>query len=193
MRYCRVAEVIDAKLIIVQGDSEMKLKSMLAFSLVVSLTLVAIAVADEVGIGFEGGGYFGAYVDAEGLLVFYPYFGPDLLDVSPLGLSQVDWEIRVTATDYSNPSTYEFYDGWFTITGPNGKDSLEGHYSDWILNPETGDYILDWAFTGGKGQFDDFVGIGRTYGNANLVTGEAVFQFSGVVTDDDDNQGDDDE
>ncbi|UCF86041.1 MAG: hypothetical protein JSV50_10525, partial [Desulfobacteraceae bacterium] len=86
---------------------------------------------------------------------------------------------------------YLFHSGWFTITGPNGRDSLEGYYSDWIMNPESGDYDLEWVFTGGTGRFDDFVGIGHTDGLANLLTGQAWFTFYGTVTDDDDDQGED--
>ena len=70
-------------------------------------------------------------------MVFYPavFVPPDLLphvpdslNVSHLGLSQVDWEIRVDPLNFP-----AFVDGWFTITGANG-DSLEGDYSGFVLD-----------------------------------------------------------
>ena len=172
----------------------MKLRRMLVFSAtVVSLTLVALSAPDvkTYQLKFEGEGQFGSYVDEDGLLVFYPavfvppdqlQHVPDSLNVSHLGLSEVDWEIRVTATDFYDPSTYVFHSGWFTITGANGKNTLEGDYSNWVLDAQSGDYILDWAFTDGTGKFEDATGTGRTYGNANLTTGQAEFEFSGTIT-----------
>jgi hypothetical protein len=153
----------------------MKLKSVLLFSVVIaSLTFVAIAGdVKESEIAFKGEGQFGMYPDGV-LLVFFPYPGPDLLNVSHLGLSEVDWEIRVT-------QAFVFVDGWFTITGANG-DSLVGDYSGFVLDLETGDYDLEWAFTGGTGRFEGATGTGPTDGLANLVTGEAKFEFSGKVT-----------
>ena len=50
---------------------------------------------------------------------------------------------------------------------------------------------VEIGFEGG-GRFDDFVGTGHTDGLADLSTGQAQFVFSGTVTDDDDDQGDDD-
>ena len=176
----------------------MKLARKFVFCVVIaSLTLVAVGDRPDnktFQLKFRGEGQFGSYVDVIGgdvVLVFYPAVFippdqlphvPDSLNVSHLGLSEVDWEIRVTATDFYDPSTYVFHSGWFTIIGANGKDSLEGDYSDWALNAESGDYILDWAFTDGTGKFDDATGTGRTYGNANLVTGQAAFEFSGNIT-----------
>jgi hypothetical protein len=55
------------------------------------------------------------------------------------------------------------------------------YYGDWILDPGSGDFILAWAFTSGAGKFDVATGTGHTYGNANLATSEAVFEFSGEV------------
>jgi hypothetical protein len=77
----------------------------------------------------------------------------------------------------------EFVDGWFTITGANG-DGLSGYYSGFVLNLATGDYDLEWAFTGGTGRFLDYTGTGHTDGLANLVTGEAEFEFSGTISND---------
>ena len=103
--------------------------------------------------------------------------GPDLLNVSHLGLSQVDWEIRVDPLNFP-----EFVDGWFTITGANG-DSLEGDYSGFVLNPD-GAYTLEWDFTGGTSGFDGADGTGHTDGLADLSAEppHAVFEFSGKVT-----------
>jgi hypothetical protein len=153
----------------------MKLRYVLLFSVViVSLTFVAIAGEKESKLKFKGEGQFGMYPDGD-YLVFFPHPGPDLLDVSHLGFSQVDWEIRVT-------QSFVFVDGWFTITGANGTNSLEGHYSGFVLDLETGDYDLEWAFTGGTGKFEGATGTGHTDGLANLLTGEAKFEFSGEVT-----------
>ncbi len=83
----------------------------------------------EFNLKFKGEGQFGGYPDGN-LLVFFPAVGldhvPDLLNVSHLGLSEVDWEIRVTYTDPYDPATYVFDSGWFSITGANGRDSLKG-------------------------------------------------------------------
>ena len=165
----------------------MKLKSVLVFSVVIaSLTFVAIAGdVKEFDLKFKGGGQFGQYIDDDGLLVFYPAVFvppdqlphvPDSLNVSHLGLSEVDWEIRV------NPSNFpEFVDGWFTITGANG-DSLEGDYSGFVLDLVTGEYDLEWDFKSGTGRFEGATGTGHTDGLANLLTGEAEFEFSGEIT-----------
>ena len=151
----------------------MKLRSMLLFSVVISLALVAVADEMESEIAFKGEGQFGMYPDGD-LLVFFPYPGPDLLNVSHLGLSEVDWEIRVT-------QAFEFVDGWFAITGANG-DKLEGVYSGFVLDLGTGDYDLEWDFKSGTGRFEGATGEGHTDGLANLLTGEAKFEFSGEIT-----------
>lgn len=127
----------------------------------------------EIDLKFKGEGQFGMYPDGDSL-VFFPYPGPDLLNVSHLGLSEVDWEIRVT-------QAFVFVDGWFTITGVSG-DQLEGDYSGFVLDLGTGDYDLEWAFTDGTGRFAGAEGTGHTDGLANLLTGEAEFEFSGKVT-----------
>lgn len=193
MAYMTIPADITAKLIIAQGSSEMKFRSALLFSIVLSLTLMAVADEKEYKIAFKGEGQFGSYVDVVGgdvVLVFYPAVFvppdqlphvPDSLNVTHLGLSEVDWEIRVTATDFYDPSTYVFHSGWFTITGASGDSGLNGYYSDWVLDAASGDYILDWAFTGGSGKFEGATGTGRTYGHANLATGQAEFEFSGEV------------
>jgi hypothetical protein len=161
----------------VQGGFEMKHRIVLVFSVVVVL-LPLVAIADPGAMVFElkfkGEGQFGMYPDGD-LLVFFPYPGPDSLNVSRLGLSQVDWEIRVT-------QAFEFVDGWFTITGANGRDGLMGSYSDFVLDLATGDYDLEWDFTGGTGRFEGAEGTGHTDGLSNLVTGEAKFEFSGTIT-----------
>jgi hypothetical protein len=174
----------------------MKLMRVFVFSAVIVLLPLA-AVGDRgvknYNLKFKGDGQFGSYVDVIGqdlVLVFYPAVFippdqlphvPDSLSVSHLGLSEVDWEIRVTATDFYDPSTYMFHSGWFTIIGANGKDSLGGDYSDWALDAASGDYVLDWAFTSGTGRFEGATGTGRTYGNADLATGQAEFEFSGTI------------
>jgi len=170
----------------------MKLKSALVFGVVIaSLTFVAIANADEVEIGFTGEGYFEVVFDEElQEPVYIPPGGFELLDVSPLGLSKVAWKLR-----YFPPPEGEPF-GWFTITGPNGRDSLEGIYNGFVITPDdppiTGTYDLEWLFTGGTGRFDDFVGTGHTDGEVDFTTGYAEYVFSGTVTDDDDDQGEDD-
>ena len=166
----------------------MKLKPALVFGVVIaSLTFVAIANADEVEIGFTGEGYFMIVFDEElQEPVYIPPGGFELLNVSPLGLSKVAWKLRVAPPPEGEPF------GWFTITGPNGRDSLEGIYNGFVLNMEEGTYDLEWDFTGGTGRFDDFVGTGHTDGEVDFTTGIAKYVFSGTVTDDDDEQGDDD-
>ena len=159
----------------------MKLRSVLVFSVAIaSLTVLALAAPDEkeFTLKFKGDGYFGQYVDADGLLVFFPLGGPDLLNVSHLGLSQVDWEIRVVYP------TFEFVDGWFTITGANGRDGLLGEYSGFVLDLMTGEYDLEWAFTEGVGRFEGAEGTGHTDGLANLLATPpyAQFVFSGTIT-----------
>ena len=154
----------------------MKPKRILMFSaVIVSLTLVALAApgVKTFALKFNGEGKFGMYSDGD-LLVFFPYPGPDLLNVSHLGLSEVDWEIRVTPA-------FEFVDGWFTITGANG-DELTGEYSGFVMDLATGEYDLEWDFKSGTGRFEGATGTGHTDGLSNLVTGEAVFQFSGEIT-----------
>lgn len=155
----------------------MRRKSALVLAVVVVL-LPMVAIADEEAgefeLKFKGEGLFGMYPDGD-LLVFFPYPGPDSLNVSHLGLSQVDWEIRVT-------QAFEFVDGWFTILGANGRDSLEGDYSGFVLDLATGEYDLEWDFTGGTGRFEGATGTGHTDGLSNLLTGEAKFEFSGDVT-----------
>jgi hypothetical protein len=155
----------------------MKFKSVLVFMVVISsLTFVAIAGdVKEYELKFTGDGYFVAEFDpATGDLVFSPYGGYDLLDVSHLGESKVVWELRV------DPLNFEFHSGTFTITGANGKDSLEGYYSGFQLG--VGEYDLEWAFTDGTGRFEDATGTGHTDGLVNLNTGYALFEFSGEVT-----------
>ena len=177
----------------------MKLVRILVFSaVIVSLPLVAVGdrCVKNYNLKFKGEGQFGYYitlVDSVPVIVFYPAVFvppdqfphvPDSLNVSHLGLSEVDWEIRVTfdTEDPFNQDKYAFHSGWFTIIGANGRDGLEGFYSNWTLDAASGDYILDWAFTGGGGRFADATGTGRTYGNADLATGQAEFEFSGTIT-----------
>ena len=155
----------------------MKLKSVLVFIVVIVLFAFAAIAKDEkeYELAFKGDGYFVAMFDpATGDLVFPPPAGFDLLNVSHLGESEVVWELRVV------PFTLEFISGTFTITAANG-DTLEGDYSDFVLHG-TGEYDLDWVFTGGEGRFEGATGTGHTDGLANLLTGYAEFEFSGKVT-----------
>ena len=166
----------------------MKLKSVLVFSVViVSLTFVAIAGdVKELDLKFKGEGQFVVevvdFTEPWYTLSFKPPGGSELLNVTHLGLSEVTWELLVEATNPFDPATFVFDEGTFTISGANGSDSLEGHYSYFYIDPLTGDYDLDWAFTGGTGRFEGAVGTGHTDGLANLATGDAKFEFSGEVT-----------
>lgn len=128
-----------------------------------------------IDIKFDGEGYFEVSFDAEsGLLVFSPQGGYDLVNISHFGLSRIVWELRVM------PVTYAFVDGWFGITGANGRDGLSGVYSDFVLG--VGEYDLDWLFTGGTGRFVSAAGTGHTDGVVDLATGYAEFEFRGTVT-----------
>ena len=156
----------------------MKLRLALVFSVIIAL-LSAAAMADrcekEYQIKFKGEGYFDmVFDDGTGELVFSPVGGFDLLNVSHLGKSKVFWEIRV------HPTTFEFQRGTFTIIGANGRDGLEGHYSGFSLG--SGEYDLDWVFTGGTGRFEGAEGTGHTDGLVDLDTLYAKFEFSGLVT-----------
>ena len=156
----------------------MKLKSVLVFSVVIALLPFA-AIADrsekEFELKFKGDGYFElAFDEGTGDLVFSPIGGFDLLNVSHLGKSEVAWELRV------DPVTFEFRSGTFTITGANGRDGLEGYYSDFQLG--VGEYDLDWVFTGGTGRFEGAEGTGHTDGLVDLETLYAKFEFSGAIT-----------
>jgi hypothetical protein len=156
----------------------MKLRLVLMFSVVIALlSFTAIADQDvkEFEIKFKGDGYFDMFIDEDGLLVFTPPGGFDLLNVSHLGKSEVAWTLRV------NPLTYEFVDGTFTITGANDRDGLEGHFSNFVLG--IGEYDLDWVFTGGTGRFEGAEGTGHTDGLVDFGPPPyAKFEFSGVVT-----------
>ena len=161
----------------------MKLRRMLLFSLViVSLTLVAIAAPDvkEFDLKFKGEGAFELVFDEElGESVYVPLGGPEFLNVSHLGLSEVAWKLRVSPPPEGEPF------GWFTITGANG-DGLEGIYDGFVVttDPEdatTGTYDLDWLFTGGTGRFEGALGTGHTDGLVDFLTGEAKYQFSGTI------------
>lgn len=112
-----------------------KLPLVLLFIVVIALLPFAtIADEKESEIRFKGDGCFDMVFDEKtGELVFSPAGGYDLLNVSHLGLSKVVWEFRV------DPLTFDFHKGTFTITGANGHDSLEGHYSGFQLG--TGTYI----------------------------------------------------
>jgi hypothetical protein len=148
---------------------------MLVFSVViVSLTLVAIAAPDvkEFDLKFKGEGAFDVVYDEDlEAWVYIPLGGPELLNVSHLGLSEVEWKLL-----YVPPEDPPF--GWFKITGANG-DSLEGTYDGFELHP-TGEYDLDWVFESGTGRFEDATGTGHTDG---LVDGGvAKYQFSGKIT-----------
>jgi hypothetical protein len=154
----------------------MKLKSVLVFGVViVLLSLVALAAPDAktFDLKFKGEGAFDVVLDPElGVLVYIPLGGPELLNVSHLGLSEVDWKLL-----YVPPTEPPF--GWFTITGANG-DTLEGFYHGFALNAETGEYDLDWTFESGTGRFEGATGTGHTDG---LVDGGvAKYQFSGTIT-----------
>lgn len=157
----------------------MKLRSVLLFSIVIaSFAFVAIAGdLKEYELKFKGDGYFTADYEYQGkklkYVIFSPYGGYDLLDVSHLGESKVVWELRVTPD-------FRFVNGTFTIAGANGSDSLVGHYSNFQLG--VGTYALDWVFTGGTGRFEGASGTGHTDGLVDLVTGYAEFEFSGTVT-----------
>jgi hypothetical protein len=160
---------------------------MLVFSaIIVSLTLVALAAPDvkEYDLKFKGEGQFGYYPEGD-LLVFFPAVGldhvPDSLNVSHLGLSEVDWVIRVTYEDPYNPATYVFHSGEFSITGANG-DNLTGYYDLWEADVDAGTYDLDWVFESGTGRFEGATGTGHTDGIVDFYTGEAEFEFSGTIT-----------
>ena len=64
----------------------------------------------------------------------------------------------------ANPAASEFgsYEGTFTLTAPNGKDSLTGIYTG--KNTSAGDaygfgpFSGEWNITGGTGKFDDAQG-----------------------------------
>jgi len=160
----------------------MKLKWVLVLSTaIVLLTSMAIADPDvkELDLKFKGDGYFGVVMGSTEW-VFSPFGGPDLLDVSHLGESQVDWELHVTPPT-GNPADpgFDFISGTFTITGANG-DSLTGSYSDFQMG--TGTYTLDWLFTDGTGRFEDASGTGHTDGLVDLNSGYAQFEFSGTIT-----------
>ena len=154
----------------------MKLGRMLVFSaVIVSLTLVALAAPDEktFQLKFKGEGPF--CMDDEYRFIPCREEG-DLLNVSHLGLCDVWYQIDPAST---NPENY----GPFTITGANG-DMLEGYYSDFSLDDETGVYMLEWTFTGGTGRFEGAEGIGYTDGLADLsvLPPYAVFEFYGEIT-----------
>ena len=156
----------------------MKLRSMLVLSVVASIPLVVTADPDvkELGLKFTGDGYFAVeyeYVGDVLVMVFSPATGVDLLDVSHLGQSAVAWEIRVTLD-------FTFVDGWFTITGANGRDSLVGDYNSFVMGDGT--YTLGWDFTGGTGRFEGADGTGLTNGLVDLNTVYAQFEFSGAIT-----------
>ena len=74
----------------IQGGFQMKLRRMLVFSVViVSLTLVAIAAPDvkEFDLKFKGEGAFDVVYDEDlEAWVYIPLGGPELLNVSHLGL-----------------------------------------------------------------------------------------------------------
>jgi len=153
----------------------MKLRSVLLFSVVIaSLAFVATAGdVRELNLKFKGDGYFDMVIDS-GELVFSPAGGFDILDVSHLGESEVVWELRV------DPETFTFHSGTFTITGANGKDGLEGHYSGFVLG--VGTYGLDWVFTNGTGKFEGAEGTGHTDGLVDFGPPPcAQFEFSGTV------------
>ncbi len=160
----------------------MKFKSVLVFGVVIVLfSLVAIADPDvkEYELKFKGEGAFEVVFDEElGELVYIPPGGFELLNVSHLGLSKVEWKLL-----FSPPTEPPF--GWFKITGANG-DSLEGIYDGFLITPDdppiTGTYDLDWLFTGGTGRFEGASGTGHTDGLVDFGTFEAKYQFSGGIT-----------
>lgn len=162
----------------------MKLRSVLVFSAAIaSLAFVAIATdVKEYELKFKDNGYFvSEYDPVTGDLVFAPYGGYDLLDVSHLGESRVVWELRVTPPPGSEEDPpFTFRSGTFTISGANGCDSLEGYYSGFQLG--IGEYDLDWAFTDGTGRFEGASGTGHTDGSVDFDTGYAEFEFFGAVT-----------
>jgi len=167
----------------------MKLRRMLVFGVVIVL-LTSLAIADrdvkKVPLKFKGDGYFDMVPPSTptGDLVFSPAGGFDVLNVLPhLGLSKVEWELRL------DPGDFSFRSGTFTITGENGLDGLTGHYSYFLFtpNPEdpsmlTGKYVLDWAFTGGTGRFQDATGTGHTDGFPDFGILYAKFKFSATIT-----------
>ncbi len=98
----------------------------------------------------------------------------------------------------------EFDDGWFNWTlpdddngdnGDNGDNdndnddvvgnTLYGGYSDFSIDPSTGDHTLGWVYVGGTGDLEGVSGFGRTLGNADLNTLCAVYAFSGILYEDD--------
>ncbi len=163
----------------------MKLRRMLVFTaVIVSLALVALAApgVKTFNLKFKGEGYFDVQMDATEW-VFRPFGGPDLLNVSHLGISEVDYELHVTPPtgDPEDPG-FDFISGTFTITGANG-DSLTGSYSDFKMG--TGTYTLEWLFEDGTGRFEDAHSpegtTGHTDGLVDLTSGFAQFEFSGKI------------
>lgn len=165
-----------------------------------SFVIPFVANADlngQIPLTFEGAGCFGADYSA------YPtisYFGTDVVDVDGLGETSVDWTIdaQVTQTGLDfiqGDFVMQLPDGHFTGTGSakwktkekhhGDRNTLSGEYTDFQVNPLTGDYTLDWSFLNGTGAFEDAHGTGRTNGFVNLQTLCAQFSFEGHVTLDD--------
>jgi hypothetical protein len=161
----------------------MKLRSVLLFSVVIALLPIAVIAdeeAEELELKFKGEGSFQIVYDEDvGAFVYIPPGGFELLNVSHLGLSKVAWKLLVLPPLPGEPF------GWFTITGANRRDSLEGIYDGFVITPTsltTGTYDLEWLFTGGTGRFESAEGTGHTDGLVDFETGEAKYEFSGKVT-----------
>lgn len=86
----------------------------------------------------------------------------------------------------ANPAASSFgsYEGTFTLTAPNGKDSLTGIYTG--KNTSAGDaygfgpFSGEWKITGGRGRFDDARGHAR-FTAIYSGNGAAFYAVEGTV------------
>jgi hypothetical protein len=60
---------------------------------------------------------------------------------------------------------------------------LVGEYTGFMLDAITGEYVLDWKFTGGTGRMHKVTGEGRTYGVVDLTSYCAEYGFRGMLED----------
>jgi hypothetical protein len=87
-----------------------------------------------------------------------------------------------------DPTKSEFgsYDGVFTMTAPNGKDSLTGIYTGKNTNAGNiynfGPFSGDLQITGGTGRFDDARGHAQFTAIADNATATAYYAVEGHVS-----------
>jgi hypothetical protein len=87
----------------------------------------------------------------------------------------------------ANPagSTFGSYEGTFTLTAPNGKDSLTGIYTGKNTSGANaygvGPFSGDWKITGGTGRFDDARGHAR-FSAIYTGNGTAFYAVEGAVS-----------